>query len=163
MSAGRFPARPLSAAALTGAALCLVTACGGTAESVRSHAAGGPRHTAAGGTTAWREPAAYGYTLTSTTEALAGRFRVQVHDGKVTEVAGLDEDSRRQVREHAEAPTLGGLLRRLEQARKEHAETAQARYAADGHPVRIALDWSRNAVDDEALYLVSAYTPAPTG
>ncbi|MFF9771920.1 hypothetical protein ACIGXF_36665 [Streptomyces sp. NPDC053086] len=61
MSAGRFPARPLSAAALTGAVLCLVTACGGTAESVRSHAAGGPWHTAARGTTAWREPPAYGY------------------------------------------------------------------------------------------------------
>ncbi|MGW5280366.1 DUF6174 domain-containing protein [Streptomyces collinus] len=163
MSAARHPARPLSAAALTGAALCLVTACGGTAQSVGSHVAGGPRHTAAGGTTAWREPAAYGYTLTSTTEVLAGRFRVQVRDGKVTGVAGLDEDSRRQVRERAEVPTIGGLLRQLDQARKDHAETAQAWYATDGHPVRISLDWSRNAVDDEALYLVSAYTPAPTG
>ncbi|MEU3830467.1 hypothetical protein AB0F36_34945 [Streptomyces sp. NPDC029080] len=30
--------------------------------------------------------------MTSTTEALAGRFRVHVHDGKVTEVAGLDPE-----------------------------------------------------------------------
>ncbi|KUL41306.1 DUF6174 domain-containing protein [Streptomyces regalis] len=36
---------------------------------------------------------------------------------------------------------------------------AEAEYAADGHPVRISLDWEESAIDDEALYVISAYEP----
>ncbi|MET7724600.1 DUF6174 domain-containing protein [Streptomyces mirabilis] len=58
-------------------------------------------------------------------------------------------------------PTIGGLLRRLEKARSEDADTAEADYAADGRPVRISLDWDKNAIDDEALYVISSYEPNP--
>jgi len=58
-------------------------------------------------------------------------------------------------------PTIGELLDELEQARRDNADTAEAEYAPDGHPERISLDWDENAVDDEALYVISAY--APTG
>ncbi len=165
MIAGRFPARLLSAAALTGAVLCLATACGDARKTMRSETAVENAAGKAGvpGAVSWREPASYYYTLTSTTQVLAGTFRIQVRDGAVTKVVGLDEDSRPQAREHAEVPTIGELLRRLEQARDDHAEVAEAKLAADGHPVRISLDWSGNAVDDEALYLISAYEPAPAG
>ncbi|CAM5595704.1 hypothetical protein SALBM311S_01531 [Streptomyces alboniger] len=59
-----------------------------------------------------------------------------------------------------EVPTLGELLDELKQARHDRADTAEARYAADGHPVRIFLDWEKNAVDDEALYVIGDYRPA---
>ncbi|MFD7601662.1 DUF6174 domain-containing protein [Streptomyces mirabilis] len=100
--------------------------------------------------------------MTSTTQVLAGTFRVKVRDGRVTEAVGVDADSRRQVQElPGEVPTIDGLLRRPEKARSEDADTAEADYAADGRPVRFSLDWDKNAIDDEALYVISSYEPNP--
>jgi hypothetical protein len=50
-------------------------------------------------------------------------------------------------------------LEELEQARRDRADTAEAKYAADGHPLRISLDWDENAIDDEALYVIGSYVP----
>ncbi|MEU2060833.1 DUF6174 domain-containing protein [Streptomyces sp. NPDC013455] len=165
MIAGPARARILPAAVLTGAVLCLTTACGnGGTPSAETAEGMAPKNGAVRSAPAWQEPPAYAYTLTSTSGILAGTFRIEVREGKVTKVAGLDEDSRRQARDVGDrVPTMGGLLEKLEQARGDHAEIAEATYAADGHPVRISLDWSRNAVDDEALYVVSAYEPAGAG
>ena len=157
MIAGYSHARFLSAAALMGAVLLLATACdaaGSTSSKIDE----------AGGAAVWAEPASYVYTLKSTTQVLVGTFRVEVRNGTATKVVGLDEDSRRLVREqHPEVPTIGDLLKRLEQARSDNAETAEVKYAADGHPVRISLDWDKNAIDDEALYVISAYKPVSAG
>ncbi|MFE7973101.1 DUF6174 domain-containing protein [Streptomyces shenzhenensis] len=151
MTAVRSLARVLSVAALVGATLCGTAACG----------SGEPKNAAAPTRTTWQEPESYAYTLTSTTQVLAGTFRVEVRDGRVTEVIGVDEDSQRQVREvPGEVPTIGELLKRLAKARSDNAHTAQAEYAADGRPKRISLDWDEKTVDDEALYLISAYEPA---
>ncbi|MEU2582068.1 DUF6174 domain-containing protein [Streptomyces avermitilis] len=153
MTAGRSRARFLSTAALLAALSCATTACGST--SADSAEANKPKST-------WVEPVSYSYTLTSNTQVLAGTFQVKVRDGKVAEVVGLDEDSRRQVRDlPAQVPTIGKLLKTLAQARSEDADTADADYAADGHPVRISLDWDKNSIDDEALYTISAYEPTP--
>ncbi|MBK3640965.1 hypothetical protein [Streptomyces sp. MBT33] len=35
------------------------------------------------------------------------------------------------------------------------------RRSADGHPLRITLDQDENTIDDEALYVVTAYEPTP--
>ncbi|MEU0009315.1 DUF6174 domain-containing protein [Streptomyces sp. NPDC006314] len=164
MIAGHSRARFLSTAALIGTLLCLVPACdAGSSASSKIAEGSEPERAGVQGTAAWEEPDSYVYTLTSTTQVLAGTFRVEVGNGTVTNVVGLDEDSRRQVREHVEVPTLGQLLKRLEQARRDNAETAEATYAADGHPVRISLDWDENAIDDESLYVISAYQPASAG
>lgn len=146
--------RPVPAAVLIGALLCATAACdSGASPGSAAGSTPGP---------GWEEPASYTYTLTSQTQVLAGTFRVDVRDGAVAEVVGLDEDSRRAAREvPGQVPTIGGLLERLEQARGGAAHTAEAEYAADGHPVRISLDWDENAIDDEALYLISAYQPSP--
>ncbi|MEU6377148.1 DUF6174 domain-containing protein [Streptomyces sp. NPDC046909] len=111
----------------------------------------------------WEEPAAYTYTLTSTEgeRALIGTFRITVRDGEVAKAVGLDDSARRVVRQLPDqVPTLGALLDQLEQARGEDADTAEAEYAADGHPTRIFLNWEENAVDDEARYAISDYEPA---
>ncbi|MEU0336735.1 DUF6174 domain-containing protein [Streptomyces sp. NPDC006193] len=164
MTAARSRARLLPAAALGATLLCLTAACGAERATPAEGARGRVPHGTVRGTTAWKEPAAYAYTLTSTSETLAGTFRVEVRDGRVTKAVGLDEDSRRQARRlPARLPTIGELLRELEQAREHGAETADATYAADGRPVRISLDWDANAVDDEALYLVGDYAPHSAG
>ncbi|MFD7376486.1 MULTISPECIES: DUF6174 domain-containing protein [Streptomyces] len=153
MTTGRSRPRYVPTVVLVGV-LCAATACGSSTSSgsVEAHE---PK-------TTWEEPASYAYTLTSTTQVLAGTFRVKVRDGRVTEAVGVDADSRRQVQElPGEVPTIGGLLRKLEKARSEDADTAEADYAADGRPVRISLDWDKNAIDDEALYVISSYEPNP--
>ncbi|WP_037672625.1 DUF6174 domain-containing protein [Streptomyces griseus] len=109
---------------------------------------------------AWTEPAAYTYTLTSSAgeRALIGAFRVTVRDGEVVRATGLDEDSRRVVAESPGAiPTLAGLLAELDEARHDRADVTRARYATDGHPLRIEVDRDENATDDEARYVISAY------
>lgn len=159
MTAVHSSSRFASAAALIGGLLCATAACGAE-SSTSSGSAGG---TAAGGSrTTWEEPSSYAYTLNSSEgeRNLIGMFRVTVRDGKVAKAVGLDESGRRVVKRLPdEVPTIGELLTQLEQARHDGADTAEAQYATDGHPVRISLDWDANAIDDEALYVVSAYAP----
>ncbi|MFI5963284.1 DUF6174 domain-containing protein [Streptomyces asoensis] len=153
MTAGPFRSRPAAAAALLGALACAGAGCG-SAPSAGATASAGPGRN-------WQEPDAYTYTLTSSTQVLAGTFRVEVRDGKVVGVAGADADSRRQALDpHTEIPTIGKLLETLDRARAEHAHTAEADYADDGRPLRIVLDRDENAIDDEAQYTISSYEPA---
>lgn len=164
MTAVPLPARALATAALIGGLLCATAACGtdtppspGTAEGT------GTKSVAAQGRNAWAEPDAYTYTLKSSEgeRSLLGTFRVTVQDREVVKAVGLDDSGRRVVEQMPdEVPTIGGLLEEMEQARRDNADTAEAEYAADGHPVRISLDWEANAIDDEALYIITDYRPA---
>ncbi|GAA3291422.1 hypothetical protein GCM10020295_08220 [Streptomyces cinereospinus] len=132
---------------LTGGLMCATAACGGGTSPARP-------------SPEWHEPSSYTYTLRSAQgeRPLIGTFRVTVTDGAVTAAAGLDVSGRRVARHNPGAvPTLGELLAELAQARRDGADTAEAEYAADGHPVRITLDWERNALDDEAAYVISGY------
>ncbi|MFF7240493.1 DUF6174 domain-containing protein [Streptomyces collinus] len=147
-SAHRFPLLRLVPAA---ALVCAAAACRGQARSGPAGPAGG---------TAWAEPSAYTCTLTSTggERLLIGTFRVTVRHRKVAHVVGLDEQGRAVVRRAPDSvPTLGGLLKELAEARRDGADTAEVRYAGSGHPLRITLDWSADAVDDEARYVISDY------
>lgn len=54
-------------------------------------------------------------------------------------------------------PTMGGLLAELAEARRGGADTAQVRYSSTGHPLRITLDGSADAVDEEVRYVISDY------
>ncbi|MFI5555113.1 DUF6174 domain-containing protein [Streptomyces sp. NPDC051738] len=151
MTAVSLTARTVSRAALTAGLLCAVAACGTESKSAP-----------AGGGATWQEPASYAYTLRSTEgeRTLLGTFRITVRDGAVVEAVGLDDSGRRVVEDVPDAvPTIGELLDELEQARRDDADKAEAEYAAEGHPARISLDWEENAIDDEALYVISAYEP----
>ncbi|MFI9612857.1 DUF6174 domain-containing protein [Streptomyces sp. NPDC052023] len=137
--------------ALTGL-MCAAAACG-TGTSTK----------ATTGEVAWEEPSSYTYTLLSAQgeRSLIGTFRVTVRDGEVATAAGLDDSGRRVVqRSPEEVPAIGELLEQLEEARQDDADTAEAQYAADGRPERITLDWDGRAIDDEAVYVISAYRPA---
>ncbi|MFJ3308775.1 DUF6174 domain-containing protein [Streptomyces sp. NPDC086549] len=151
------PRSLLPRTALIGGLLWATAACGGLPASGKAAA-----NSAEESSTAWKEPATYTYTLSSTEgeRALIGTFRVTVRGGKVAEAVGLDEESRAVVhRSSGIVPTIGDLLKELGQARREGADTAEAEYATDGHPLRVTLDWDKNAVDDEARYVISAYEP----
>ncbi|MEU0068094.1 DUF6174 domain-containing protein [Streptomyces sp. NPDC006332] len=167
MAAVRSPARFASAALLVVglAGLLGATAACGNEDPIPPLSAVQPAPTSVEqhAESSWEEPASYAFTLTSSEgeRALIGTFRVTVRDGRVAKAVGLDDSGRRVVRRLPdEVPTLGGLLDELKQARHDKADIAEARYAADGHPVRIFLDWETNALDDEALYVVSAYEVA---
>ncbi|MEV7995259.1 DUF6174 domain-containing protein [Streptomyces sp. NPDC086077] len=135
------------APALIAGLMCATTACGsGTSQ----------------GAATWEEPSSYSYTLRSTEgeRALIGTFRVSVEDGEVATAAGLDDSGRRVVGQNLDAvPTIGELLDELDQARQDGADTAEIEYATDGHPRRIVLDRDLRAIDDEAVYVISAYQP----
>jgi hypothetical protein len=151
MTAVRLTARPVFRLALIAGLFCATAAC----DTETSTAPASTRAT-------WQEPASYTYTLHSSEgeRSLLGTFRITVRDGAVAEAVGLDDSGRRVVEDVPEAvPTIGALLDELGQARRDDADTAEVEYAADGHPVRISLDWEENAVDDEARYVISAYEP----
>ncbi|MDO0911033.1 DUF6174 domain-containing protein [Streptomyces sp. DT2A-34] len=151
MTAVRLTARPVPRLALIAGMLCAVAAC----DNETSTAPASARAT-------WQEPASYTYTLRSSEgeRSLLGTFRITVRDGAVAKAVGLDDSGRHVVEDVPEAvPTIGGLLGELEQARRDDADTAEVEYAADGHPVRISLDWEEDAIDDEARYVISAYQP----
>ncbi|MFF5481895.1 DUF6174 domain-containing protein [Streptomyces sp. NPDC012935] len=153
MTAVSRPTRAVFSASLIAGLLCTVAACG--AEPARS--------TSAHSRTTWQEPASYTYTLHSSEgeRTLIGAFRITVRDGAVVRTVGLDDSGRQVAKDIPDAvPTMGELLEELEQARRDDADAAEAQYAADGHPVRISLDWEKDAIDDEALYVISAYRPA---
>ena len=112
---------------------------------------------------AWTEPAAYRFTFESSCgeQPLIGRFRVDVTDGGVDTIRGLDEAGKRAVmlRIANLVPTLGQMVADAEQARADGAdEVVIERDPADGHPVAIRVDRDRNAVDDETCYTISDYT-----
>jgi hypothetical protein len=141
-------ARAVAAAA---ALLAGATACGAGTQASTSNSSA---------SRAWTEPASYVYTLNSAggERALIGTFRITVRGHQVVHARGLDDSARRVVADLPDqVPTIGRLLGELEQARDEGADEAVAEYASDGHPERIALDWDENAIDDEALYTISAY------
>ncbi|GAA0307310.1 DUF6174 domain-containing protein [Streptomyces turgidiscabies] len=159
--------RLLSSVVLVGGLLCTVVGCekdAGASEPGRSSSAVSPAPSSSFSSFAesWKEPASYAYTLTSSEgeRSLVGTFRVTVRDGKVAKVVGLDESGRGAVRRAPEeVPTIGGLLDQLARAHDEGADTAEAEYAPDGHPVRITLDPEENAADDEEAYVITDYEP----
>jgi len=144
---------PLPRLATIAGLVCGAAACQG--PSVSTH----PAQTAG---TAWQEPSAYTYILRSTggERALIGSFRVSVRAGKVVRADGLDAESRAVIRRSPTiVPTIGTLVREVEQARREGADRADTEYASAGYPRRITVDWSATAVDDEVRYEISGYTP----
>ena len=111
----------------------------------------------------WTAPDKYAFTLTSECgeRALIGRFRVTVQAGKVTATEGLDEPAKRalMLRLANLVPTLQQLEDEAQTARREGAEVVQVERAPeDAHPVRIVIDRSSAAVDDEACYSIQDYT-----
>ncbi|WP_371578695.1 DUF6174 domain-containing protein [Streptomyces sp. NBC_01314] len=140
--------RALTAAAMAGTLLSVLSACG--EEST----------TAKGSAPAWKEPSAYRYTLDSGEgeRALIGTFEVTVRDGKAVKTVGLDESGRRVVDQKLiEVPTIAGLLKQAKTAREEGADVVDIEYAKDGRPTSISIDWDENAIDDEEGYTLGDY------
>jgi hypothetical protein len=124
----------------------------------------------ASGDSVWREPQSYVYIVDSRCgeRLLIGRIRLWVGQGKVVRAEGMDEPGRGLATEAklANLPTLGQLLDEYDNARHSGADVATVAFdPGDGHPTKIDLDPKKNAVDDEACYVISEYavlsTPPP--
>ncbi|MGW9132212.1 DUF6174 domain-containing protein [Streptomyces sp. NPDC055681] len=146
----------------------LLVASAALALSVAGCDAGSTPATAGGGLQAkaarWSEPNRYSFRLLSESGERGGlgEYRITVGNGKVVKAIGLDEPARRTVEENPQdVPTLGGLLTDVQKARAGQAEVAKTVFAADGHPTEIHIDWLKNAIDDEADYLITEYRELP--
>jgi hypothetical protein len=111
---------------------------------------------------AWTEPADYKFTVESSCggQPLIGLFRVTVSDGAVIKSEGLDTAARRalMLRIAHLVPTLQQMVDQAEQARDGGAAVTLERDPADGHPVAVRIDESKDAIDDETCYTISGYT-----
>jgi len=136
----------------------ILAAVGGCAGS----GASGPAAEPAATPPAWTEPADYKFTVESSCggQPLIGLFRVTVSDGAVTRSEGLDAAARRalMLRVAHLVPTLRQMVDQAEQARAGGAAVTLERDPADGHPVAVRIDESKDAVDYETCYTISGYT-----
>lgn len=110
----------------------------------------------------WAEPAAYSFTLESRCgeRMLSGRFHVEVEDGAIVGVDGLDEQGRTVAASipPEDVPTLADLLALVAEARSDGADKVNlVTDPADGHPVSVEIDWEAAAIDDEECYTVSDF------
>lgn len=110
----------------------------------------------------WTEPVAYSFTLESRCgeRNLIGRFAVEVENGVVVAVEGLDDrgETATSVVQPADVPTLAGLLALVAEARSDGADKVDlVTDPADGHPVLVEIDWVAAATDDEECYTVSDF------
>jgi hypothetical protein len=125
--------------------------------------AGCSRPGPAGLPTDWQPPQRYAYTLESRCgeQLLIGRIRLWVDGGAVVGAEGLDEPGRRLAEVSPEhLPTLATLVGYYNDAVATGADQADlVQDPADGHPVRIDIDHSERAVDDESCFVIEDYSP----
>lgn len=109
-------------------------------------------------------PDTYTYVLDSSCgeRSLVGRFRIEVVDGSVVAVEGLDDTGRATVDQDGadEAPTIADLLDEAATARRRGADVVVVETTRDGRPTRITIDGGTEAYDDEACYVISDVTDA---
>jgi hypothetical protein len=132
----------------------------------------------------WTEPPSYTFAFVSDCGERngLGTFEVAVEDGVATEFRPLDELAERSHSTLDQMPTLGSLVRRVEEARQyEHSfpgrpgpsgpvpgPSAQPAIVTletdpvDGHPTLIHIDWIPAAIDDEECYRILSYETYPT-
>ncbi len=108
----------------------------------------------------WAEPAAYSFTLESRCgeRNLIGRFAVEVENGEVIAIEGLDDQGRTAatVVQPNDVPTLADLLALVADAQNDGADRVNlVTDPGHGHPVSVEIDWDLNATDDEECYQIS--------
>ena len=131
-----------------------------TIEPPESQATASARSPSPSAVAEWTEPAAYSFTLESRCgeRNLVGQFFVEVEDGEVIAVEGLDGQGQTaaSVVQPGDVPTLGDLLALVAEARSDGADKVNlVTDPTDGHPVSVEIDWEAAAVDDEECYTVS--------
>jgi len=118
-----------------------------------------------GGGEPWMEPANYSYQLSSNCgeRILIGTFWVTVVDHKVVGVDARDPAAAALLEQgYSDAvPSLDGLMGEYAEAIDGAADVVEIAQGGDGHPESISVDWSSNAIDDEACYKIANYVVYP--
>ncbi len=122
--------------------------------------------------TNWDAPEDYEFVLDSQCGERSdhGRYRIVVEGGEVVDVEAPEHRESEQgplidfVSEYrGPAPTLSELAAEAEAAEAEGAEVVElTRDPVDGRPTRLDIDWMEEALDDEACFVVSDYSPTGT-
>jgi hypothetical protein len=112
---------------------------------------------------AWREPASYKFTLTSScgSGALVGTFQSVVQNGLVVQNTGLDKPARKALSLHLShlVPTLGQIQAEVDSARNQGADEVVIDHdATDGHPTKVRIDPKTATKGDEYCYQISNYS-----
>lgn len=112
----------------------------------------------------WVEPADYDFVLESGCgeRTLLGSFSIEVRDHMVEAATALDESAEVMLASTGIDPvlTIRELVDEALGAQQSDADVATiAVDPSDGRPIRIDIDWKLDATDDEACYVITAYTP----
>ncbi len=112
---------------------------------------------------AWREPAAYTFTLKSSCGQGTpdGTFRTVVQKGAVVRNTALDAGARKALALKLSklVPTLGQIETEAGNARRMGADEVVINHdAADGHPTKMRIDPKKDAKGDEYCYDISDYS-----
>jgi Family of unknown function (DUF6174) len=109
----------------------------------------------------WEPGSSYTYELDSSCgeRSLIGEFRIEVRDGEVSSVEPLDESARSMIEGGFEddIPSIEELLTEARLARSEGADVVEVRRADDGRPTEIEIDYMKEAIDDEACYVIRRF------
>jgi hypothetical protein len=107
---------------------------------------------------AWTEPASYAYTLLTTCGERSGLglFRVWVRDGRVERAKPMRQWS--DLLPLREMPTVGDIIQIAAAAERDGADEVRVTRASDGRPRWVSIDYTTNAIDDEACYRVTDLT-----
>lgn len=138
---------------------------GAAVLGVAGCASPGPAAGAVDARDAWRASGidTYSFTITSSCgeRLMIGTFAVQVADGEITSVEGLDEPGRRAADVDSlpeVVPTIGGLLDRL--VALDASELREATFdPGTGVPTHVLIDPVADAIDDEECYDLADVTP----
>jgi hypothetical protein len=109
----------------------------------------------------WDAPPNYEFDVRSSCgeQNFIGSFHIVVKGGKVVRAKGFDQSGRAAIRYmRDEIPTLVDLHGYALEADASDAEVVEVVYDEnDGHPKRIDIDYSVNAIDDESCFVVTDY------
>lgn len=142
--------RRMPVAITVGVAALLLAACSGGTEGSGSV-----------DVPAWTAPDSYTYTVDSGCgeRALIGSFRITVENGEVVDAEALGNSAESVVERLDELPTLDDLLDEARVAARERADELEVTMSPDGYPEEIRIDWERDAIDDEACYVIEDFEP----
>jgi len=111
-----------------------------------------------GSSSGWVEPDRYAYTLLTTCGERSGlgRFRLSIESGRVVAAERLQRYS--DLLPLRQMPSIGDIVAIADQAESDGADEVTVRYAPDGTPRLVSIDYVSEAIDDEACYRISDVT-----
>lgn len=85
----------------------------------------------------------------------AGEFQVQVIDYRVVNAYDVLRQQPLDTTLYQYVETIEDMFDLIDRAREQHADELRVEYSRDGYPKTLAIDWFKQAADDEIYLSVS--------